>query len=675
MSNKLKYESSPYLLQHSENPVNWYAWNEESLELARREDKPIIVSVGYASCHWCHVMEKESFEDVEVAEVMNKYFICIKVDREERPDIDHLYMTAVQIMTGSGGWPMNVICLPDGKPFWGGTYFKKEQWISVLQQLGELYEEDKPRIEDYADKLASGILSVNLTIPESDGTVFSKDELNSIITKWSQKLDNSFGGRSGAPKFMMPVNLEYLLKYYMLTGNTIAGDHVQLTLKKMALGGLYDHIGGGFSRYSVDDRWHVPHFEKMLYDNAQLIDLYTKAWVTFNDPHYKKVVEECIAFLQNELQHSNGMFFSSLDADSPDSKGKVTEGAYYVWKEKELKDLPENDQQLFHRYFNINDKGYWESGNYVLFRDLDDHAFTSENKLTPEELHRKLLSWKTYLLKLRSERKPPSLDDKILTSWNALAIKALANASVTFDRQDWLDIAIRNAEFVNTVLTKPEGTLFRVWKDGKAYVDAFLEDYALIIEAFITLYEVTGNDHWIMEAKRLCNLVLDDFYYERTGFFLFSPIKDEQLIAPTIEKSDNVIPASNSVMAINLFKLARYFSNQAYDDIALRMYKAMRSEIMEYPDSHANWLNLGMNFLFPFREIVITGESSAGIFTLLRKTPLTNILWAHTKDPVNIPLLKGRYSKDETLIYICRDQHCELPVKTLGEALKLLDTP
>ena len=367
-TNALVNETSPYLLQHAHNPVDWNAWNETTLEKAKTENKLILISVGYAACHWCHVMEHESFEDSIVAQVMNKSFINIKVDREERPDVDQVYMNAVQLMTGSGGWPLNVIALPDGRPVWGGTYFKKEQWMDALEQISKLYADNPEKLQDYADKLEEGIKSLDVVQLNTDEPVFDKPFIQNAIKSWSKQFDKNQGGMNKAPKFMMPNNYHFLLRYAYQNNDTELLDFVNLTLKKMAYGGVFDQIGGGFSRYSVDAKWHIPHFEKMLYDNGQLVSLYTDAYLITKNEIYKDIVTETLKYIKQEMTTSNGAFYSSLDADSNTSEGELEEGAFYVWTKNELNTLLKEDFELFSDYYNVNNYGFWEHDNYVLIR-------------------------------------------------------------------------------------------------------------------------------------------------------------------------------------------------------------------------------------------------------------------------------------------------------------------
>ncbi len=427
-TNALINETSPYLLQHAHNPVYWEAWKPEALQKAEYENKLLLISIGYSSCHWCHVMEHECFENDAVAEVMNGNFVNIKVDREERPDIDQIYMDALQMMTGSGGWPLNIVALPDGKPFWGATYVKKDDWIKVLKQLNSLFVSDPKKVHGYAESLTEGIKEINKITSTEDSNLLSIGQVKEIVTDWSVYFDTFLGGYKRAPKFMMPVNINFLLHYGTVQNDSNILEYVHTTLTRMAWGGIFDHVGGGFSRYAVDTKWHVPHFEKMLYDNGQLLSLYSKAYAQSKNILYKKVVIEIVSFLETELLSDSGGFYSSLDADSLDENDKLEEGAYYVWKQAELKKILGEHYPIFSDYYNINSYGFWEHDNYVLIRDASNAEIAKKHQLTEPELEQHINSCLEILKAKRSKRNKPRLDDKILTSWNGLTLKGLTDA-------------------------------------------------------------------------------------------------------------------------------------------------------------------------------------------------------------------------------------------------------
>jgi uncharacterized protein YyaL (SSP411 family) len=448
-TNELVNETSPYLLQHAHNPVDWKGWNDATLQKAKDEKKLIIISIGYAACHWCHVMERESFEDSTVAAIMNRDYISIKVDREERPDVDQIYINAVQLMTGSAGWPLNVITLPDGRPVWGGTYFKKTDWMEALERMQEIYKSDPQKLIDYADKLEEGIKSMDLITINTEDVDFAKYPTKTLIDSWSKNFDKTFGGINRSPKFMMPNNYQYLLRNAFQNDNKELLDQVELTLDKIAYGGVYDQIGGGFSRYSVDEKWHIPHFEKMLYDNAQLVSLYSDAYLVTKKPLYKEVVFETLDYIAREMTTPEGAFYSSLDADSKSETGELEEGAYYIYTKEELQDILKADFDLFKEYYNINSFGKWEDNHYVLIRDKSDIEISEKNGITIEVLNEKKKKWKKTLLNYRNKRDKPRLDDKTLTSWNGLMLKGYVDAYKAFQQPKHLDAALKNANFIN----------------------------------------------------------------------------------------------------------------------------------------------------------------------------------------------------------------------------------
>lgn len=671
-TNDLIHETSPYLLQHAHNPVNWKAWNDETLKEAKESGKLILISVGYAACHWCHVMERESFEDSLVASIMNEKFINIKVDREERPDVDQVYMNAVQLMTGRGGWPLNVIALPDARPVWGGTYFKKEQWISALDQITTLYEENPDKLVEYADKLEQGIKSLDVINVNADKAVFEKDSLKNVVESWKTRFDPRMGGMRGAPKFMMPNNLSFLMRYAFQYEDDEIQDHVKLSLDKMAYGGIYDHIGGGFSRYSVDDRWHVPHFEKMLYDNAQLVSLYSDAYLLTKDSLYMEVVSETLDFIKRELSHPEVGFYSSLDADSETEDGELEEGAFYVWKIEELKNALGEDYNLFASYYNVNDYGIWEKDTYVLVRTKSKKEFIEEHQLSIDDLDAKLKSWKKTLFELREKRTRPRLDDKILTSWNALMISGYADAYRVFGKEEYLSIALKNAQFIIDEQLRTDGGLNHSYKEGKSTINGYLEDYAASIQAFLKLYELTFDEKWLNHSRNLANYCFDHFYDDRSNLFYFTSDEDSALITRQMEFRDNVIPASNSIMAKNLFRLYHYFDNESYLKTSTNMLNNVLEELTDYPSSYSNWMDHYMNFSNDFYEVAIVGSEVKEKTKEMNSYYLPNIVLVGDDKENDLPLLNNRYVEDRTLIYVCVNKACKLPVTEVEESLKFI---
>ncbi|WP_313111956.1 thioredoxin domain-containing protein [Aequorivita sediminis] len=672
-TNDLIHETSPYLLQHAHNPVNWKPYNDAALQQAKKEKKLIIISIGYAACHWCHVMEHESFEDNEVAEVMNKNYISIKVDREERPDVDQTYINAVQLITGSAGWPLNVVTLPDGRPIWGGTYFRKSDWINALEQIQEVYKEEPEKIIAYANRLEQGIKSMDLIELNTEDLDLTQFPTADIIKNFSERFDNKNGGFRGAPKFMMPNNFEFLLRQAVESNDETLLNYVTLSLDKMAYGGLYDQLGGGFSRYSTDEKWHVPHFEKMLYDNAQLVSLYSNAYLVTKKPLYKEVVEETLDFIALDLTNKEGGFYSSLDADSNNKDGKLEEGAFYVFTHDELENLLEDDFKIFREYYNVNSYGKWEHDNYVLIRKKTNSEIEKEFNISHETLQQKKKSWKQTLLNYRNNRPKPRMDDKTLTSWNAMMLKGYIDAYKTFNNHEYLDIALRNAEFLVKNQLQKNGSLYHNYKNGKSTINGFLEDYAFTIEAFISLYQVTLDEKWLNLSKEMTDYSILNFFDEEKHMFYFTSKEDPVIVSRNFEYRDNVIPASNSVMAKNLYKLSKYFDEPRFNEISKQMLKNVLAEVESYPSGFSNWLDLLSNFQNNFFEVVVVGDSASEKIQEFYSHYLPNTILAASNIESNAHLFKNRFVKDETLIYICENNTCKIPVEDFEIAIKSLN--
>ncbi|WP_372772926.1 thioredoxin domain-containing protein [Mangrovibacterium sp.] len=665
-TNELIHETSPYLLQHAHNPVNWMPWGEAALEKAKTENKLLLISIGYAACHWCHVMEHESFEDETVAELMNSHFVCIKVDREERPDIDHIYMTAVQLMTQRGGWPLNAVALPDGRPIWGGTYFTKEAWQHTLQQIADYHQNNPDKTTEYAEKLTEGINQTALIPVTNEVHKIDTEKLTTAIKSWTTSFDLEEGGSRGAPKFMMPVNLRFLLRWAHQQNDTLAEAHVITSLEKMALGGIYDQIGGGFSRYSTDSFWKVPHFEKMLYDNGQLLSLYAQAYRKFKNELYRQVVSETTGWLTREMLSPDHGFYSSLDADS-----EGVEGKFYVWKKEELQQIIGTDFNLFSDYFNVNEKGYWEDGNYILLRRQTDQSFAKAHALDPEILQLKITTWKAKLNMARNERVRPGLDDKILTSWNALVISGLTDCYKAFGEKRYLELAENTMEFLTKNLQPEPGILLHSYKNGIARIDGFLEDYALVIQALIDLFELTGKPNYLTQADGLCTTCFREFYNEKRTIFHFSRDSQKDLISRSIEVQDNVIPASNSVMANNLNRLGHLLDKRHYQITAKAMMMVVSESLLHYPSGHANWLNLALSLSAHQYEIAIAGSDALKLALELQLHYLPNCMFCPGKEET-LPLLHNRITAGKTRIFVCENSSCKLPVDSVQEALKLI---
>ncbi len=664
MPNSLIHESSPYLLQHAHNPVNWYAWGEEALQKAKAENKLILISIGYSACHWCHVMEHESFENEAVAAIMNAHYVCIKVDREERPDIDQIYMSAVQLINGQGGWPLNCIALPDQRPIYGGTYFRKDDWKNILQTVAAFYQEKPAEAEAYAVKLTQGVQNAESIVPSVKNTPFTKSDLEVIVTTWKQYLDFVEGGHSRAPKFPLPNNFLFLLRYAHLFNDEAITVSVRLTLEKMALGGIYDQIGGGFARYSVDGKWLVPHFEKMLYDNAQLTSLYAEAYQCFKDPLYKQVVAQTIAFVNRELIHTSGGFYSALDADS-----EGVEGKFYTWTFAELQALLTDEElKITKAYYQITESGNWhEEHTNILHRKTTDDAFIATDLgISVTDLHQKVVILNQKLFDSREMRIRPGLDDKMLTSWNALMLAALVKAYTVFGEDTYLEQAIKNAHFLWDNLFV-DGRLYRNYKNNKASIPAFLDDYAFLIQAYTTLYQATFDEQWIEKANTLAAITSKKFSDEQTGLFFYT--SSTELIARKHEIQDNVIPSANSAIANALFELGILTANTEWVERAQKMLATIHPQMARYGSAYSNWAILLLNTVFELKEVVLSGNTVADLHKELNNYYLPQKIVLAAAANSTLALVKGKESNTQKL-FVCKQGMCSLPVTTVAEAIQ-----
>ena len=663
--NRLANESSPYLLQHANNPVNWYPWGNEALGKAKAENKLVVISVGYAACHWCHVMEHESFEDASVAQVMNDFYVSIKVDREERPDVDQIYMDAAYTITGRGGWPLNVIALPDGRPVFAGTYFRRDDWVRILLYFKDLYQKEPDTFDKEASKLTDAIKE--LKVPGMDSaSQFTKQEIAEAYNKILAYIDFTNGGTKGSPKFPMPDIYQFLLNFHFHTKDVKAFEAVTLSLDKMANGGIYDHIGGGFARYSTDEIWKVPHFEKMLYDNGQLVSLYSNAYKLTQNNHYKKIVYETLKFIEREMTDKSGGFYSSLDADSEGEEGK-----YYVWSKKEIESLLGQNSEIFCDYFSVSSHGNWE-GNNILYITQKKEDLLNKYKLNEQVFDERINESKKNLFGERNKRVKPGLDDKILTSWNALMIKGYSDAFSAFSEQKFLDAALKTGKFILEEMMQEDGRLNRNYKNGKSSINAFLDDYAYTIEAFISLYEVSFDERWILAAKKLADYVIKHFKDDSSSFFFFTSNIDDPLIARKMEFSDNVIPSSNSSLANGFFKLARFFHSALYEEFSNKMTKAIHKYALANPSFHPYWLSIGINQSNPFYELGIVGEKCLEVQIKLSQMFLPNIVLFGGEKENSLELLKDRIVAGKTLFYVCEKGLCHLPIENLEDAVKKL---
>jgi hypothetical protein len=666
-TNALVHETSPYLLQHAHNPVDWLAWNDESLAKAKAEQKPILISIGYSACHWCHVMEHESFEDSTVADFMNENFICIKVDREERPDVDQVYMNAVQLMTGRGGWPLNCFALPDGRPLYGGTYFPKEQWMDVMSKVAGIWTNEREKALEYATNLTKGVSESELIERNTADAAFKSEDLESIVKKWEGQVDNKEGGPNRSPKFPLPNNYEFLLRYAALNNDASLLDHVNLTLEKMAFGGIYDQAGGGFARYSTDALWKAPHFEKMLYDNGQLVSLYSEAYQATKNPLYKEIVEETLIFVERELTSKKGAFYSALDADSEGEEGK-----FYVWKKEELETLLGDDFAWVKDYYNINVKGLWEHGNYILLRKHTDEDFAQKQGWGITDLKQKVAAVNELLLKERSKRIRPGLDDKQLTSWNALMLKGYVDAYRVFGEDAYLKSALKNAEFILKTQRQKDGGLWHSHKENRSTINGFLEDYCFTIEALISLYQATFEKKWLDEADKLASYAIENFHDSESGMFFFNSNKDPKLIARKMELTDNVIPSSNSSIAKGLFYLGHYLDKKEYLEISEQMLNNVAASAQQGGGWYSNWLELMLHHTNSFYEVAVIGKEADEKRAQIEQNYHPNKMLVGGKKENGLPLLEYKSIEGETWIYVCVDKACQMPTNDVSKALELI---
>ncbi len=667
-TNNLINESSPYLLQHAHNPVNWYPWGEEALKKAKVEDKILLISIGYSACHWCHVMEHESFENEGVAEIMNRHFVCIKVDREERPDIDQIYMEAVQMMTGSGGWPLNCFALPDERPIYGGTYFQIDQWKHILNSLANIYGKERQKLYTAATNLTNSMLRADGFELKQIKSEYIEFELKEIVDLWKPQFDNVEGGNNRAPKFPMPNSYEFLLIYAYHSNETEVFEHIIKTLDKMAYGGIYDQAGGGFARYSVDRYWKVPHFEKMLYDNSQLVSLYSHAYQRTKIEEYKRVVYQTLGFIERELCSSEGAFYSSLDADSEGEEGK-----FYVWNKQEVDNLLGNDSDIYCQYYQVTEQGNWEHKKNILQRKEEPAKFAEKYKFSEKDLLEKINILNQKVLKERESRIRPGLDDKVLTAWNSLMLKGYIDAYRTFNDESFLKKAIQNANFLTEKMMDKDFRLYRNYKNGKASINAFLDDCAFTIDAFIALYQATFEEKWLIIAQNLVEYAIIHFYDNNSAMFYYTSDIDPKLIARKMEINDNVIPASNSAMARNLFNLGHLFYNDNYLKIAEQMLQNVKDDIKMSGAYYSNWAILLANFVYPPHEIAIIGKNALEFRIALDQHQIPPSIIAGSIHKSEIPILKDRYNEVKTTIYVCRDRVCKMPVFSVEEALGLLE--
>ncbi|MCY4063764.1 MAG: thioredoxin domain-containing protein [Chloroflexi bacterium] len=685
--NRLRDETSPYLLQHADNPVDWRPWGAEAFRIAREQDKPVLLSIGYSACHWCHVMAHESFEDEATAEMMNALFVNVKVDREERPDVDDIYMGAVQAIAGQGGWPMTVFLLPDGRPFYGGTYYPKVRrygmpsFTQLMGAVHDAYRNQRENLENQADNLHEALKRDVLAIGRADDSGLTSGMLDEAARILLASVDRDYGGFGTQPKFPNPISLEYLLRYHMRTGDEESLNLATFTLRQMANGGIYDQIGGGFARYSVDAHWLVPHFEKMLYDNAQLSRLYLRAWQITGDDSFKSIAVDIYDYILREMTASSGGFYSATDADSEGEEGK-----FFVWSIEEAAEALEPIRaevpralEIAIEAFGMTPQGNFEGANILhLPRPLDETAIVLGMSVV--DLNAALVKIKAQLYAVRAERVPPGLDDKILTSWNGLMLASLAEAARVLKRDDYLEAARRAGAFLLDRLVDENGRLYRTHKDGRSKLNGYLEDYANLIDALLELYQSTYEEDWFAAARRLADVALTHFPSDDGGFYDTSDDHEALIVRPR-NLQDNVTPSGNAMMAKQLLRLAAYTAEPRYDEAAREVLRKLSDAMRQYPQAFAESLNAADMLIQGIAEVAVIGDRGDGatseIIDVLHQPYRPNLISAFAEDDVDqhelIPLLDARKRLEgKATAYVCRQFACKMPVTTAAETAALL---
>ena len=663
--NNLKQESSAYLQQHANNPIYWQRWDETLYKKVNTQEKLLVVSIGYSSCHWCHVMEKETFEVEEVADYMNSNFISIKVDREENPEVDTIYMTATQMMTGSGGWPLNVVCLPDGRPVYGGTYHTKEQWLEVLGKIQKLYENDKEQLYTFANRIESGIQEINRFEYTPEKKAIDASILKNEMTLWSSRWDTLNGGESQTQKFITPVKFNYIQYLQKISPDLKLKDYFEKTLSNIATSGIVDHLEGGFYRYTVDPEWKIPHFEKMLYDNAQLLSLYSNAFKETKTPLYKATVYQIFEFLNKKMKSSLGAFYAAIDADNDQGEGR-----YYIFDRAQIEKIGAEDLDILLDFYRVDLDQPFEGSFYHLRKNEDLISLKAKYKLTEQMLDTKKYNWERQFAVLKEEREFPLIDTKIITSWNALLISGLITAYEAFSEEQYLEQAKETFDFLLNNLFL-NGSLMHTYQRNEAKLEGNLEDYAFIIKSALDLYRVTGNTFYLDRANQLKKDVFIKFESKENPFFTFT--ENPVLFSELISVDDNVIPSANAVMAENLWVLGQFLENKNDLEKVQQMMQSVRLYFSEGRGSdYSQWAQLLAKEAFPLKEVVIIGKNAQQLNQELQKNYLPNILFQISEKSNDLPLLKDRFMEDETLIYVCENKVCLRPVNSVNIALDQL---
>ena len=679
-TNRLIHETSPYLLQHAHNPVDWYPWGEEALARAKREQKPILLSIGYSACHWCHVMERESFENEEIAAVMNQLFINIKVDREERPDLDEIYMNAVQVMTRQGGWPMTVFLTPDLKPFYGGTYYPptdrygRPGFPKVMEAVAEAFNDKKVQVLEQADQLTAQLNQISNVVDPHEREL-TEQLMQNAFQHYRSQFDSHHGGFGNAPKFPPSMGLPFLLRYWHHSGNANALEMVELTLEKMARGGMYDQLGGGFHRYSTDAHWLVPHFEKMLYDNAQLVVAYFEAFQATQKPFYRDIAVETLDYVLREMYDAeNGGFYSTQDADS-----EGVEGKFFVWEPNDVEDIiGEENAEIFCEYYDITPQGNFEGEN-ILHVQTPSDIFARKLRIELEDLDALLADGKQKLFEEREKRIKPGLDDKILTSWNGIMIRGMAMGYQLTGKPEYLEACEKSAEFVLTTLSQDNGLLLRTYRSGKSHLNAYLEDYSYFIAGLIGLYEASFEPRWLTEAERLAHIMIDQFGDDAGDGFFFTGKAHETLIVQSKSAYDGATPSGASMAIHSLLRLAKHLDNPEFHDKAVETLKLYFHQMEGMPSGSGQLLCELAFLLSTPKEIAIVGEKgdakTAAMLAALHGTYQPNkiVALSESADGQTLPLLAGKTQVDDTATaYVCENYVCQAPTTDVEAFLELL---
>ena len=668
MQNELHKETSPYLLQHANNPVHWQPWCAKTLKIAEQLDKPILISIGYAACHWCHVMERESFENEATAAIMNEHFVNIKIDREERPDIDHIYMDAVQAIAGNGGWPLNVFLTPQGKPFYGGTYFPpvkahgRSSWTDVLLSINEAWKNRREEMESQADTLLEHLKKSNNfgglknSIEIETGTIsFTKDDVISITKNLLENADVVEGGFGKAPKFPQTFSINVLLQAAYFLKDEMALTQAELSLTKMLQGGIYDQLAGGLCRYSTDAEWLAPHFEKMLYDNALFITALSNAYLLTKKDIYKDAVAHVCNFLFEEMKNKEGGYYAAIDADS-----EGVEGKFYVWDKAEIDNLLGKDAALFNAYYDVTDEGNWEEKNILRILKPIEHVTTHFNISVIEAISI-IEKSKIIILAQRNKRIRPITDDKILLGWNALLVSAFCKAYAVLQDDKYKIAAVELYMFIEKSFRNEKAGFFHTYKHGQAKYPAFLDDYAYFIEASISLQEITGKENYLHKAKTLVEYVFENFADTDSNFFFFTEKSQNDVIMRKIELYDGASPAANSVLASNLLYLSIVFDNNEWGNRATKMIESLKTIILKHPGSFGVWASAAINMAVGINEVIIIGQNMIPQLLKVLHQYFPNKILQSSFGKSPMPLLKGKVNSDKTSLFLCRNFICLKP--------------